>query len=184
FPQQAEEGRRGARGGGALWPRRRHQGGRDLGGDRCQRPRARGPQGDRAVGSATCEGGGEGKQRGMNRNLPYPTLIVVAATIVAVIYLVPSLVRPLPSWWKAVLPDQAIRLGLDLQGGMHLVLEVQTEKALEFSVERSVEDLKRELQNAHVAVTGVARGGSRANTGPRAGGGKEGEGGGEVKNTL
>src|SRR6185436_18616479 len=63
-------------------------------------------------------------------------------------YLVPTLVPSLPSWWKSFLPDQAIRLGLDLQGGMHLVLEVQTEKALEFSVERSVEDLKRELAGA------------------------------------
>ena len=98
----------------------------------------------------------------MNRNLLYRTLMVVVVTVVAVIYLVPSLVSTLPSWWKAVLPDQAIRLGLDLQGGMHLVLEVQTEKALEFSVERSVEDLKRELQSAHVAVAGVARDGSRS----------------------
>ena len=82
----------------------------------------------------------------MNRNLLYRALIVAAATFAALVYLCLPSSEPLPSWWKSVLPDQPIRLGLDLQGGMHLVLEVQTEKALEFSVDRTVEDLKRELQ--------------------------------------
>jgi preprotein translocase subunit SecD len=100
----------------------------------------------------------------MTRNLLYRALTVVAATLAALVYLVPSMVGSLPSWWKTVLPDQPIRLGLDLRGGMHLVLEVQTEKALEFSVDRSVEDLKRELQSQHVSVVGVARDGSRSLT--------------------
>jgi preprotein translocase subunit SecD len=98
----------------------------------------------------------------MTRNLLYRTLAVVAATLAAVLYLVPTAFASLPSWWKSLLPDQAIRLGLDLQGGMHLVLEVQVEKALEFSVDRSVEDLKRELQSQHVAVASATREGSRA----------------------
>jgi preprotein translocase subunit SecD len=98
----------------------------------------------------------------MTRSLLYRVLTVVAATLIAVLYLVPSLVSTLPSWWKMVLPSQAIRLGLDLQGGMHLVLEVQTEKAIEFSVERSVEDVKRELTTAHLSAAGISRDGSRA----------------------
>ncbi|HSD10894.1 MAG TPA: hypothetical protein VLF14_07910, partial [Candidatus Binatia bacterium] len=120
----------------------------------------------------------------MNRNLLYRSLVVVAVTAAAAIYLVPSLVSALPSWWKAFLPDQAIRLGLDLQGGMHLVLEVQTEKAVEFSVERSVEDLKRELQSAHVPVVGVARDGSRSMTIQLAEGGKADEVAGIVKDRF
>ncbi len=98
----------------------------------------------------------------MNRNLLYRVLTVVAATLIAALYLVPTLASGLPGWWKAVLPSQAIRLGLDLQGGMHLVLEVQTEKAIEFSVERTIEDVKRELQTDHLTVGGIARDGSRA----------------------
>ena len=39
-----------------------------------------------------------------------------------------------------------IALGLDLQGGMHLVLEVQTEKAVEASLERIADDIKREIE--------------------------------------
>ena len=34
----------------------------------------------------------------------------------------PTLYRPLPAWLKQVLPTRGITLGLDLQGGIHLVL--------------------------------------------------------------
>ena len=97
----------------------------------------------------------------MNRSLLYRIFAVVGATLVALLYLLPTVVS-VPAWWKSFLPSDAIRLGLDLQGGMHLVLEVQTEKAIEFSVERSVEDVKRELQTDHITVAGIARDGSRA----------------------
>jgi preprotein translocase subunit SecD len=97
----------------------------------------------------------------MNRKLLYRVLVIAAATLAAFVYLVPTVVRPLPSWWSAFLPTREIRLGLDLQGGMHLVLQVETEKAIEFSVERMAEDLKRELQTRGVAFASVAREGSR-----------------------
>ena len=35
-------------------------------------------------------------------------------------------------FWMAWPLEEKISLGLDLQGGMHLVLEVETEKAVEF----------------------------------------------------
>jgi preprotein translocase subunit SecD len=98
----------------------------------------------------------------MNRSLWYRVLVVVAATVLAILYLLPTAVGSLPEWWGTFLPKQTMRLGLDLQGGMHLVLEVQTEKAIEFSVERTGEDLKRELQTAHVPFSSVQRVGSRS----------------------
>ncbi len=98
----------------------------------------------------------------MSRTLWYRILAVIGATLGAIVYLLPTVTSSLPSWWASVLPTQAIRLGLDLQGGMHLVLEVQTEKAIEFSVERTVEDLKRELQAARIPLASVARVGTRS----------------------
>jgi len=120
----------------------------------------------------------------VNRNLFYRVLLVVAATLASIIYLLPSVVPSLPSWWKSVFPDQAIRLGLDLQGGMHLVLEVQTEKALEFAIDRSVEDLKRELATAHVPVGAVTRDGSRSLLVQPAEGGKADDVAGVVKDRF
>ena len=49
-----------------------------------------------------------------------------------------------------------IALGLDLQGGMHLVLEVQTEKAVEASLERIASDIKREIENEDYEVDRVS----------------------------
>ena len=48
-----------------------------------------------------------------------------------------------------------IALGLDLQGGMHLVLEVQTEKAVEASLERIADDIKREIEEEDYEVDRV-----------------------------
>ncbi|MGH7859036.1 MAG: SecDF P1 head subdomain-containing protein, partial [Candidatus Binatia bacterium] len=98
----------------------------------------------------------------MTRNLWYRALAIVAAVVLAATYLAPSVASGLPDWWSKVLPNDAIRLGLDLQGGMHLILEVQTEKALEFSVERMAEDLKRELTQRRIPASNVAREGSRS----------------------
>jgi len=40
---------------------------------------------------------------------------------------------------------EKISLGLDLQGGMHLLLEVKVEKAVEASLERLADDIKRDI---------------------------------------
>jgi preprotein translocase subunit SecD len=66
------------------------------------------------------------------------------ATLVAIIYLLPTFLQPLPDWWTRLLPGDKIHLGLDLQGGSHLVLEVKVEKALENNIER----VRGELTNA------------------------------------
>ena len=57
--------------------------------------------------------------------------------LAAFLYLVPSLSEDLPPWWSGFLPQDKIHLGLDLQGGMHLVLEVDAKKAVESSLERA-----------------------------------------------
>ncbi len=51
--------------------------------------------------------------------------------------------------------DKKISLGLDLQGGMHLLLEVQTEKAVEFSMEQRAEDVKHALGDDDIEVDRV-----------------------------
>jgi preprotein translocase subunit SecD len=52
------------------------------------------------------------------------------------------------SIWFAFPLGQRINLGLDLQGGMHLVLEVEAEKAVENTTERLVTELTEALKKA------------------------------------
>ena len=51
--------------------------------------------------------------------------------------------------------NQKVNLGLDLQGGMHLVLSVDTEKAVEGRLDSIVYQLRQELQSEKIAFTFV-----------------------------
>ena len=64
--------------------------------------------------------------------------------------------------WYLYPPKQTINLGLDLQGGIHLVLGVETEKHVVTQTERAAEDLKTALERKGIAVTRVVREGDRA----------------------
>src|SRR5258705_5114733 len=57
-----------------------------------------------------------------------------------------------PKW----LMDKALKLGLDLKGGVHLVLRVQTDDALRIESEGEMERLRQSLQTAGISVTGIS----------------------------
>jgi preprotein translocase subunit SecD len=95
----------------------------------------------------------------MNRNLWMRAAAIAAAAMLSLFYLVPSLAGELPGWWTSTFPSQPIRLGLDLQGGMHLVLEVEADKAVEFSLDRMAEDLKGDLAEKQIPAAEVVRDG-------------------------
>ncbi len=80
----------------------------------------------------------------MRRNVLTRLVLFGVATLIALIYLAPNFTTSLPDWWSNFLPAERIHLGLDLQGGSHLVLDVKVDKAVENNVER----IKNELNNA------------------------------------
>lgn len=89
--------------------------------------------------------------------LRYRIWLVIGLVLVGFLFLIPSVVDPLPSWWPAVFPKEKIRLGLDLQGGIHLILHVEVEKALENALSGMGEDLKRELRAKELATVSIKR---------------------------
>jgi preprotein translocase subunit SecD len=68
----------------------------------------------------------------------------------------------LGSLWYLYPPKKTINLGLDLQGGIHLVLGVETDKALASQTDRVAEDLKGALEKKGIGVTRAARDGNTA----------------------
>jgi preprotein translocase subunit SecD len=93
----------------------------------------------------------------MSKRLRWRGFIVLIVTVVALVYLTPSITKSLPAWWSNILPEEKIHLGLDLKGGMHLVLEVQAQKAVESHLERVVEDIKSNLRKAKIRYQELKR---------------------------
>jgi len=93
----------------------------------------------------------------MRRNLKWKLLLILFITIVALIYLAPSVVGEMSGFLGKILPQDKIHLGLDLQGGMHLVLEVEAQKAVESYVERMKGDLKEDLKRKRIYVPRIER---------------------------
>ncbi len=95
-----------------------------------------------------------------NSSLFYRVLLILGLTLVAIVYLVPTFVTDLPQFWKDYLPTQKVHLGLDLQGGTHLVLSVDVDKALENTLDHDIDDLKKEAGDAKLTLDGVERKGT------------------------
>jgi preprotein translocase subunit SecD len=91
-------------------------------------------------------------------------LLALAVVVLgSVAFFLPSyqpLYKELPRWLRAILPDKGITLGLDLQGGIHLVLEVEEERAVEIAVDRAVVSAQDLLLEKKVPVESVKRVGS------------------------
>jgi preprotein translocase subunit SecD len=78
-------------------------------------------------------------------------------------YIIPSmgLVGNLPSQFPGFLPRaERVNLGLDLQGGMHLVLEVQVEKAVENATDRLMDEARRILDKQKIGISTLTRQGT------------------------
>ena len=75
-------------------------------------------------------------------------VLILGIIIAAVVCLLPTFTN---TW-----PHKKISLGLDLQGGMHLVLEVQSEKAVDAELDRTISELKTDLKKEKVKHMGIA----------------------------
>ena len=84
------------------------------------------------------------------KNLSWRVLAVFGVMITAIIYVLPTIK---PSLW----PHKKINLGLDLQGGMHLALEVDTEKVVESTIERLIHEIQGFLRQEHIRYTTLSR---------------------------
>lgn len=84
----------------------------------------------------------------MKKNVLWRFSLISFTVLVAVIFFLPNtpLFKFMPDWWKKSMPSKGIVLGLDLQGGLHLVFEVEGDKAVEASAERFTYLIKDTLQ--------------------------------------
>ena len=86
------------------------------------------------------------------------TRIYIAGGIVlaAVLILLPSLNVELPDWFKAGFGATKIQLGLDLQGGTHLLMAVKLDEAVKTQLHRRADDLKKELKDNKIDFDNIS----------------------------
>ena len=92
----------------------------------------------------------------MNQNLRWKLLAIFAIFVIFFslgVYpvLAPRYHLPLPGWLSA----KQLKLGLDLKGGVHLVLRVQTEQAIQAATTTTAEQIREELKTANVPVGAI-----------------------------
>ncbi|MGD9044916.1 MAG: protein translocase subunit SecD [Desulfobacterales bacterium] len=84
------------------------------------------------------------------KNFSWKLILVFGVIVTAIIYVLPTFK---PGLW----PHNQISLGLDLQGGMHLVLEVDTAKAVAGQVERISQEVLDQLKEERIRKVSLDR---------------------------
>lgn len=100
----------------------------------------------------------------MKKKILWRLALIGAVVLASAIFFLPNTpaFRYMPDWWKKTMPARGITLGLDLQGGIHLVFEVEGDKAVASATERiaqaarsllETKAIKAELRQAGLEIT-------------------------------
>lgn len=87
----------------------------------------------------------------MLRAIRLKFLFLFILTIIAIIFVLPSITGGLPGWWEKHV-SRGLKLGLDLKGGMHLILQVDMENAISNALNRDASDMKEMAEKRGLAL--------------------------------
>lgn len=82
---------------------------------------------------------------------------VIGIVLLVSIFLVYPSIGPVPAFWSKYLPDNPVRLGLDLQGGLHLILEVEADKAVEAVVDQMASEAAAIMKEEKIRYSDIRR---------------------------
>ena len=96
----------------------------------------------------------------MKKNILWRLSLIGITIVLAVIFFLPNTpgFQYMPEWWRQNMPNKGIVLGLDLQGGLHLVFEVEGDKAVEITTERYASRLKELLAKKKLTADATVSG--------------------------
>ncbi len=82
-------------------------------------------------------------------------IAILVFTVLSVLLMIPTVAGDaLPKWWGKIFPDKGINLGLDLRGGIFLLVGVDSDKAIEHELNSINDFMGQELKNEKVLVKG------------------------------
>jgi preprotein translocase subunit SecD len=79
--------------------------------------------------------------------------LILIVFVVSVMGALPNFIS-VPKWWPTSM-SKKMNLGLDLKGGIHLVLDVEVEKAVAHSVAEDVDTVRRTLRQNRIAYSSL-----------------------------
>ncbi|MBI3017589.1 MAG: protein translocase subunit SecD, partial [Deltaproteobacteria bacterium] len=90
----------------------------------------------------------------MNRTWWLKVSFVIFLVLLSLLGLTSSFwnVNSLPSWVQIFIPKQKLQLGLDLQGGLHIVMGIDPQKVLNEGADLLAEDLREDLKKLGPAI--------------------------------
>jgi SecD/SecF fusion protein len=88
----------------------------------------------------------------MNKTLKWKIALLIFMIFIAGVILTPTLYKGAPKWISKYIAPDGLNLGLDLQGGMHLVLKVDLDKAVENTLDLAASDLKEVLADKKITA--------------------------------
>src|ERR1700739_2323361 len=90
----------------------------------------------------------------MGKNIKARTAVIIAVIVACIIGVIgfPKSLADLKRNWQ-----NNIRLGLDLKGGSHLVLQVQVQDAVKANADQTMDRLKDDLKKQSVSWTSMDR---------------------------
>lgn len=95
----------------------------------------------------------------MTKSIQWRGALILLLLVFALVSLAPTFFpQSVPAWWKKTFAP--IQRGLDLQGGMHLVLGVDVGKAVESRVDTIVDQMEELLQEKDIPYKRVSRTGT------------------------
>lgn len=89
------------------------------------------------------------------QGLGWRLTITALVTVMGIVWMVPNFVDTTKTWWPT---QDKMTLGLDIQGGLHLVLRADIQGALKQEAGRIAAELGEELRRSNVAFIGVKQG--------------------------
>jgi SecD/SecF fusion protein len=88
----------------------------------------------------------------MNTSLKLKISALIFVVALSIVTLIPSFYSSTPDWWQKYMAPEGLRLGLDLQGGIHVILKVNLDKAEEDSLKLAANELKDLLQEQGISA--------------------------------
>jgi SecD/SecF fusion protein len=88
----------------------------------------------------------------MPKGLRWKVALMLVLTAASIFLVLPSFHGNPPEWVKKYVYGEGLKLGLDLQGGMHLILTVDVDQAVVNSTDLAARDLKESLGRKQITV--------------------------------